>query len=132
MFVAAALHHEGEFVDTVVGITPASWARSWARRLRDERRWNALALEFRLYASRHPTVAPSVRAWQRRSHERVRQLIDDRVAASGRRLRVPASDAAALLSAVTSGLALQRDADEGVPAERLLRTFLELLLEEEG
>lgn len=130
LFVAAARAHEDEVLTRLSGRSPRQWARSWARGLVGERRWSLLGLEFRLYGLRHASVASVVRDWQRRSHDRLRETVEQRVADAGLRLRVPAADAAAILAAAAAGIAQQRYADPDVAAERLMRSVIELLVEE--
>lgn len=129
LFIAAALGRDEETLAEVRGESPAEWARSWARGLPAQRRWDLLGMEFRLYGLRHDAVADLVRDWQRRSHDRLRDHIQDQLEGAGPRLRVDPEDAAALLAAVAAGVALQHHTDGEVDAERLMETMLDLLVE---
>lgn len=88
-----------------------------------DRRWSLLALEFKLFAIRHPEVRARLAALNRRLVLSGVGVLETLVAAAGRKL--PASPQAVLLSlgAVTSSLALEYMVDRTVMSEQAVRTI---------
>ncbi len=89
-----------------------------------DRRWSLLALEFKLFAVRHPEVKTRLATMNRRMVGSRIGVLQDILEGSGRRLPISASAVAMSLSAVTHALALEHMLDRGLMPEEDLRKIL--------
>jgi len=89
-----------------------------------DRRWSLLALEFKLFAVRHPEVKTRLATMNRRMVGSRIGVLQDILKGSGRRLSISASAVAMSLSAVTHALALEHMLDRGLMPEEDLRKIL--------
>jgi len=98
--------------------------REFFLRLCDDRRWSLLALEFKLFAVRHPEVRARLAALNRRlAGPRIRVL---RQVTPGQKASVSATAIALSLSAATSALALEHMLDPSAMREPTMKHILAL------
>lgn len=89
-----------------------------------DRRWSLLALEFKLFAVRHPEAKARLAAMNRRLvHPRV-SILHSIMEGSRTRLPISASAIAVSLSSAANVLALEHMLDRSVLPEQALRTIL--------
>src|SRR5580704_4250508 len=89
-----------------------------------DRRWSLLALEFKLFAVRHPEVKTRLAAMNRRLVGSRIGVMQEIMEASGRRLPASARSVVLSLSAVTHALALEHMLDRSVMPEEDLKKIL--------
>ena len=89
-----------------------------------DRRWSLLALEFKLFAVRHPEVKARLAAMNRRLVGSRIGILQDIMEASGPKLPASASSVVLSLSAVTHALALEHMLDRSVMPEGELKKIL--------
>ena len=89
-----------------------------------DRRWSLLALEFKLFAVRHPEVKARLAAMNRRLVGSRIGILQDIMEASGPKLPASASSVVLSLSAVTHALALEQMLDRSVMPEGELKKIL--------
>jgi len=92
--------------------------------LAKDRRLVLLSLEFKLYAIRHPEAHARLRARQRRIRASVGDLLHRLVAATGRKLPVPNTAAAAALGALSNALLLENLVDGVTISDQDIRHLL--------
>jgi AcrR family transcriptional regulator len=95
----------------------------YAQAARD-RRLLLLALEFKLFAIRHPEAHARLRARQRRMRRSAGDLLLQIAATTGRRLPVSSTGAAAALSALANGLLLENLVDNRTITDQDIRYLL--------
>jgi AcrR family transcriptional regulator len=89
-----------------------------------DRRWSLLALEFKLFAVRHPEVKAQLAAMNRRLVGSRVGILRDVMEGSGHKLPVSATAVAMSLSAVTHALALEHMLDRGMMPEVDIKKIL--------
>jgi len=89
-----------------------------------DRRWSLLALEFKLFAVRHPEVKARLAAMNRRLVSSRVGILQNIMEASGRKLPASARSVGISLSAVTHALALEYMLDRSVMPEEDLKKIL--------
>ena len=89
-----------------------------------DRRWSLLALEFKLFAVRHPEVKARLAAMNRRLVGSRIGILQDIMEASGPKLPASASSVVLSLSAVTHALALEHMLDRSIMPEGELKKIL--------
>jgi AcrR family transcriptional regulator len=90
----------------------------------EDRRWSLLALEFKLFAVRHPEVKVRLAAMNRRLVKPRIGILRDVMEGSGRKLPVSPTAIAMSLSAVTNALGLEHMLDRSLMPERELKQIL--------
>jgi AcrR family transcriptional regulator len=90
----------------------------------EDRRWSLLALEFKLFAVRHPEVKARLAAMNRRLVKPRIGILRDIMEGSGRTLPVSPTAIAMSLSAVTNALGLEHMLDRSLMPETALRQIL--------
>lgn len=114
------------------GGPPARQARdgaAWfARFLEEDRRWSLLFFEFWLHATRQPELRERYAAYRVRARTAVTALLDERARAAQVALPAPASQLAAAVLALASGLALEGLIDPDAGTSEVLAAALTLLL----
>jgi AcrR family transcriptional regulator len=89
-----------------------------------DRRWSLLAVEFKLFAVRHPEVKARLAAMNRRLVGSRVGILQDITEASGRKLPASARAVGISLSAVTHALALEHMLDRNLMPEEDLKKIL--------
>jgi AcrR family transcriptional regulator len=89
-----------------------------------DRRWSLLALEFKLFAVRHPDVKTRLAAMNRRLVGQKIGILKDIVEGTGRALPISATAAAMSLSAMTNALSLEHMLDRSLMPETAFRQIL--------
>jgi AcrR family transcriptional regulator len=89
-----------------------------------DRRWSLLALEFKLFAVRHPEVKARLAAMNRRLVGSRVGILHEIMQGSGHEFSVSPTAVAMSLSAVTHALALEHMLDRGVMPENQLKRIL--------
>lgn len=92
--------------------------------LAKDRRLVLLSLEFKLYAIRHPEAHARLRARQRRIRASVGEFLHRLVAATGHRLPIPSTAAAAALGALSNALLLENLVDSVTITDQDIRYLL--------
>ncbi len=96
-----------------------------------DRRWSLLALEFKLFAVRHPAVKARLAAMNRRFVNSRVQILQDVMEGLGRNLPASAKAIGISLSTLTNGLALEHMLDRTVMPEddvkKIMGTFFDSL-----
>jgi AcrR family transcriptional regulator len=90
----------------------------------EDRRWSLLALEFKLFAVRHPEVKVRLAAMNRRLVKPRIGILRDVMEGSGRKLPVSPTAIAMSLSAVTNALGLENMLDRTLMPEAALKQIL--------
>jgi AcrR family transcriptional regulator len=90
----------------------------------EDRRWSLLALEFKLFAVRHPEVKVRLAAMNRRLVKPRIGILRDVMEGSGRKLPVSPTAIAMSLSAVTNALGLEHMLDRSLMPEMALKQIL--------
>lgn len=90
-----------------------------------DRRWSLLALEFKLFAVRHPEVKARLAAMNRRLVKPRIGILRDIMEGTGRQLPIPPAALAISLSAVTNALGLEHMLDRSLMPEDSLKQILE-------
>jgi AcrR family transcriptional regulator len=90
----------------------------------EDRRWSLLALEFKLFAVRHPEVKARLAAMNRRLVKPRIGILRDVMEGSGRKLPVSPTAIAMSLSAVTNALGLEHMLDRSLMPEAALKQIL--------
>jgi len=90
----------------------------------EDRRWSLLALEFKLFAVRHPDVKVRLAAMNRRLVKPRIGILRDVMEGSGRKLPVSPAAIAMSLSAVTNALGLENMLDRSLMPETALKQIL--------
>lgn len=90
-----------------------------------DRRWSLLALEFKLFAVRHPEVKTRLAAMNRRLVKPRIGILRDIMEGTGRKLPIPPTALAISLSAVTNALSLEHMLDRSLMPEASLKQILE-------
>src|SRR5580698_8899745 len=90
-----------------------------------DRRWSLLALEFKLFAVRHPEVKARLAAMNRRLVKPRIGILRDIIEGTGRKLPIPPTALAISLSAVTNALGLEHMLDRSLMPEASLKQILE-------
>jgi AcrR family transcriptional regulator len=90
----------------------------------EDRRWSLLALEFKLFAVRHPEVKVRLAAMNRRLVKPRIGILRDVMEGSGRKLPVSPTAVAMSLSAVTNALGLEHMLDRSLMPETALKQIL--------
>ena len=90
----------------------------------EDRRWSLLALEFKLFAVRHPEVKARLAAMNRRLVKPRIGILRDLMQGSGRTLPVSPAAIAMSLSAVTNSLGLEHMLDRTLMPEAELKQIL--------
>jgi AcrR family transcriptional regulator len=98
--------------------------REFLLTLCEDRRWSLLALEFKLFAVRHPEVKVRLAAMNRRLVKPRIGILRDVMEGSGRKLPVSPTAIAMSLSAVTNALGLEHMLDRSLMPETALRQIL--------
>ncbi len=97
-----------------------------------DRRWSLLALEFKLFAVRHPDVKTRLAALNRRMVASRIGILEEIIAETGRKPLVSAAIVARSISAVTHALALEHMLDRAFLAEddltKIVGTYFDSLL----
>ncbi len=89
-----------------------------------DRRWSVLALEFKLFAIRHPEVKTRLAAMHRRLVTSAVEILQEVMHEVGRELPVPAYAVGKALFALSSGLTLEHMLDRTVMPEETVRKIL--------
>ena len=89
-----------------------------------DRRWSLLALEFKLFAVRHPDVKARLAAMNRRLVGSKIGILREIFEASGHELPAPINAVAMSLSAVTNALGLEHMLDRGMMSEEDVKGIL--------
>jgi AcrR family transcriptional regulator len=89
-----------------------------------DRRWSLLALEFKLFAVRHPEVKARLAAMNRRLVGPRIGVLRDVMEGSGRKLPISPTAVAMSLSAVTNSLGLEHMLDRNLMPESALKLIL--------
>lgn len=89
-----------------------------------DRRWSLLALEFKLFAVRHPEVKTRLAAMNRRLVKSRIGILRDIIEGTGRKLPITPAAVAMSLSAVTNALGLEHMLDRGLMPESALKRIL--------
>ena len=89
-----------------------------------DRRWSLLALEFKLFAVRHPEVKARLAAMNRRLVGSQSASLQDIMEASGRNFRPRPAPSRISLSAATNALALEHMLDRSIMPESELKILL--------
>jgi AcrR family transcriptional regulator len=89
-----------------------------------DRRWSLLALEFKLFAVRHPEVKARLAAMNRRLVGSKIGILREIFEASGRELPAPINAVAMSLSAVSNALGLEHMLDRGMMSEEDVKGIL--------
>lgn len=89
-----------------------------------DRRWSLLALEFKLFAVRHPEVKTRLAAMNRRLVKSRIGILRDIIEGTGRKLPITPAAVAMSLSAVTNALGLEHMLDRGLMPESALKQIL--------
>ncbi len=89
-----------------------------------DRRWSLLALEFKLFAVRHPEVKTRLAAMNRRLVGSKIGILLEIFEASGRKLPAPINAVAMSLSAVSNALGLEHMLDRGMMSEEDVKGIL--------
>jgi AcrR family transcriptional regulator len=97
------------------------------RSLRDRQEWTLL-FEFLAHATREPRFGRDFRGRVRKMRKVLARVVDDRAAAEGAQMRIPAEHTAIAIQALGWGLAAQRLADPAGVPDDLLGTLLIALL----
>ena len=90
-----------------------------------DRRWSLIALEFKLFAVRHPQVKTRLAAMNRRLVKSRIGVLRDIIEGTGRKLPIPTSAVAMSLSSVTNALSLEHMLDRSLMPETALKQILE-------
>lgn len=90
-----------------------------------DRRWSLLALEFKLFAVRHPQVKARLAAMNRRLVKPRIGVLRDIMEGTGRKLPITPNAVAMSLSAVTNALSLEHMLDRSLMPEAALKQILE-------
>ncbi len=90
----------------------------------EDRRWSLIALEFKLFAVRHPEVKVRLAAMNRRLVRPRIGILRDVMEGSGRTLPVSPTAIAMSLSAVTNALGLEHMLDRSLMPETALKQIL--------
>lgn len=90
-----------------------------------DRRWSLIALEFKLFAVRHPEVKARLAAMNRRLVKPRIGVLRDIMEGTGRKLPVTPTAFAMSLSAVTNALSLEHMLDRSLMPEAALKQILE-------
>lgn len=90
-----------------------------------DRRWSLLALEFKLFAVRHPEVKARLAAMNRRLVKPRIGILRDIMEGTGRKLPVTPTAFAMSLSAVTNALSLEHMLDRSLMPETAFKQILE-------
>jgi AcrR family transcriptional regulator len=90
-----------------------------------ERRWSLLALEFKLFALRHPEVKARLAAMNRRLVKPKIGILRDIMEGTGRKLPIAPTAVAMSLSAVTNALSLEHMLDRTIMPEAALKQILQ-------
>lgn len=104
------------------GATPEERIRAveaWhAKHLEKERRWDAVMLEFWLYATRNPRLRPRLAAMQQGLRAAIARMVERQLADLGVTPPIPAEDLASIVIALDCGIGAQRSMDpRAVPAD---------------
>ncbi len=89
-----------------------------------DRRWSLLALEFKLFAVRHPEVKARLVAMNRKLLGPRIGILKDIVEGTGRKLPIPPAAIVMSLSAATNSLSLEHMLDRGIMPEATLKAVL--------
>ena len=89
-----------------------------------DRRWSLLALEFKLFAVRHPEVKARLAAMNRRLVKPRIGILRDIMEGTGRTLPITPTAVAMSLSAVTNALSLEHMLDRSLMPEEALKKIL--------
>ncbi len=89
-----------------------------------DRRWSLLALEFKLFAVRHPEVKARLVAMNRKLLGPRIGILKDIVEGTGRKLPIPPAAIVMSLSAATNSLSLEHMLDRGIMPEASLKAVL--------
>ena len=89
-----------------------------------DRRWSLLALEFKLFAVRHPEVKTRLAAMNRRLVKSRIGILRDIIEGTGRKLPITPAAVAMSLSAVANALGLEHMLDRGLMPESALKQIL--------
>jgi AcrR family transcriptional regulator len=89
-----------------------------------DRRWSLLALEFKLFAVRHPEVKTRLAAMNRRLVKSRIGILRDIMEGTGRKLPITPAAVAMSLSAVANALGLEHMLDRGLMPESALKQIL--------
>jgi AcrR family transcriptional regulator len=89
-----------------------------------DRRWSLLALEFKLFAVRHPEVKARLVAMNRKLLGPRIGILKDIVEGTGRKLPIPPTAIVMSLSAATNSLTLEHMLDRGIMPEATLKEVL--------
>ncbi len=89
-----------------------------------DRRWSLLALEFKLFAVRHPDVKARLAAMNRRLVGQKIGILKDIVEGTGRSLPISPTAAAMSLSAMTNALSLEHMLDRTLMSETAFKQIL--------
>jgi AcrR family transcriptional regulator len=89
-----------------------------------DRRWSLLALEFKLFAVRHPEVKARLAAMNRRLVKPRIGILRDIMEGTGRKLPITPTAVAMSLSAVTNALGLEHMLDRTLMPEEALKKIL--------
>lgn len=90
-----------------------------------DRRWSLIALEFKLFAVRHPEVKARLAAMNRRLVKPRIGILRDIMEGTGRKLPITPTAFAMSLSAVTNALSLEHMLDRSLMPEASLKQILE-------
>lgn len=97
-----------------------------------DRRWSLLALEFKLFAVRHPDVRARLAAMNRKLVEPRIGILRDIIEGTGRALPISPAAVAVSLSAVTNALSLEHMLNRNLMPEaalkKILRTYFDSLM----
>ena len=89
-----------------------------------DRRWSLIALEFKLFAVRHPDVKARLAAMNRRLVGQKIGILKDIVEGTGRSLPIPPAAAAMSLSVMTNALGLEHMLDRTLMSESVFKQIL--------
>jgi AcrR family transcriptional regulator len=89
-----------------------------------DRRWSVLALEFKLFAVRHPEVKARLAAMHRKLVTSAVEILEEVMREAGRELPVSAYATGKALFALSSGLTLEHMLDRTVMPEETVRKIL--------
>jgi AcrR family transcriptional regulator len=107
----------------------ARMKQEFAAYVRQQRRWLILLIEFWAQAARDPKLRPKFAERHARLRAEIAEVLAERAAKLGTRLRLPADHLATLLLALTNGMVVEQLADPGGVPDGLYGRALDLLLE---
>jgi len=103
--------------------------RQWDEKVRDDRQWSLLLIEFRLHAARTPSVNRRYAAIHARLRSSMARDIEEAARGRGETLPLPAEQLARFALAVGTGAMLEQLAEPDAPAPHLTESVLMAMLQ---